>query len=536
MTRPALALRRSLLLAVALAFVVPVAAQSHRLIPLGDPAYATIERMQRRGHLLGLNPTVLPYDEAAVGEALARLVPSDLSPQEARWADRIRRRLRPTPERPPLRGQQAAATLEVGGGVRAINNGRLDPARPTGATDATVSAGSVRFFPLAVFQGSLDAGPLVAQLGARLDTFYPDDPDGLNVSNVSVFLRNEESHVGAVGRIGEVRLGVVARQWGIPSGTGVFLSANPQPYDALTLRIGGERLAVRSIAAQLDAATLNFVDQTVSFTGRAGDRSREPQIQRYLAGHRIDWRPAPWITIAGVETMLYSGNGASLSLPALLPTSVLSFLNDGAPRNTENNGIVGGLLWVQRCNVTVTGQLAFDDFDLFNGREPASIALTGQAVVAGLADRVDAGVDLTVVTARAYKSSLLEQSYVYALRNIGAPFSDTIDLRLFADASIDDLLPGLSIGPELRAVWQGEGSAVTPNPGNDAPAILLGDAQRTLRAGIRADLSMPFYFVRGSLGVNRVTNEGNVLGAASTRVVGVVEAGARIRLARGLTL
>ncbi len=537
MPRPAPALRRSvLLLAAAGAFALPAAAQSHRLLPLGDPSYATIERLQRRGHLLDLNPTVLPYDEAAVGEALARLVPVDLSPLETRWADRLRRRLRPTPQRPALRGQQAAATLEVGGGVRATNNGRLDPARPTGSTEATVAVGDGRLFPLAVFQGSLDAGPLVAQLGARLDTFYPDDPDGLNVGNVSVFLRNEESHVGAVGRIGEVRLGAVARQWGVPSGTGVFLSANPQPFDALTLRIGGERLAVRSIAAQLDAATLNFVDQTVSFTGRAGDRSREPQIQRYLAGHRIDWRPKPWITVAGIETMLYSGNGASLSLPALLPTSVLSFLNDGGPRNTENNGVVGGLLWVQRGPVTVTGQIAFDDFDLFNGREPASVALTGQAVVAGLADRVDAGVDLTLVTARAYSSGLLEQTYVYALRNIGAPFSDTIDLRVFADASMDDLLPGLTVGPELRAVWQGAGGTGAPFPANDAPAILVGDAQRTLRAGVRADLSMPWYFVRGSLGVNRVTNERNVLGSDSTRLVGIVEAGARIRLVSSLSL
>ena len=512
------------------------AAQSHRLLPLGDPAYAMIERMQRRSHLLGLNPTVLPYDEAVLAEALARLVPADLSPQEARWADRLRRRLGPTPERPALRGQQAAATLEIGGGVRAVNNGRLDPARPTGDTDATVSIGDVRVFPLAVFQGSLDAGPLVAQLGARLDTFYPDDPDGLNVGNVSVFLRNEESHVGAVGRLGEVRLGAFGRQWGVPSGTGVFLSDNPQPFDALSLRIGGERLAVRSIAAQLDAATLNVVDQTVTFTGRAGDRSREPQLQRFLAGHRIDWRPAPGITIAGIETMLYSGNGASLSLPALLPTAVLSFLNDGAPRNTENNGMVGGLLWVQHRNVTVTGQLAFDDFDLFNGQEPASIALTGQAVVAGLADRVDAGVDLTVVTARAYGSLLREQIYTYALRGIGAPESDLVDVRLFADTALDGVLPGLTVGPELRAVWQGEGGYRRLYPPNTAPTILIGDAQRTLRAGIRADLSMPWYFVRGNLGVNQIQNDGFVRGARRTRLVGIVEAGARIRLASGLSL
>ncbi|HEX8298222.1 MAG TPA: hypothetical protein VF594_03605, partial [Rubricoccaceae bacterium] len=494
------ALRRGLAaLAVLATLAAPAAAQSHRLLPLGDPAYPTIERLQRRGHLLGLNPTVLPYDESAVAEALDRLVPADLSPTEARWANRLRRRLRPTPE--SRRG--SVATFETGGGVRATNTDRLDPARPVEATDATVALGDVNVFPNAVVQASLGAGPLVAQLGVRLDTFYPDDPDGLNVGNVSVFLRNEESHVGAVSRWGEARLGVYARQWGVPSGTGVFVSANPQPYDALSVRLGGERLAVRSFVAELDAATLDG-----RFTGRTGDRSRDPSLRRYLSGHRIDWRPAPWMVVSGMETMLTSGANASLSLPALLPTAVLSFLNDGAPRNSENNGIVGGLLWVQRGRTTVTGQLAFDDFDLFNDLEPPSIALTGQAVVSGLGDAVDVGVDLTVVTARAYRSALAEQVYTYALRSIGAPASDLVDVRLFADASLESVLPGLTVGPEARFVQQGEGSFVTPYPSNDSPTLGIGDAQRTLRLGIRADLTHPWWFVRGSLGVNRTKNDG----------------------------
>ena len=532
----ALALRRGLatrgLASLAfLALIAPAAgAQSHRLLPLGDPAYPTIERLQRRGHLLGLNPTVLPYDEAAVAEALARLVPADLSPVEARWADRLRRRLRPTPAGPAAR-RGSVATLEAGGGARATNTDRLDPARTVEASDATLAAGAVNVFPYAVVQASIDAGPLVAQLGVRLDTFYPDDPDGLNVGNVSVFLRNEESHVGAVARWGEVRLGVFGRQWGVPSGTGVMVSANPQPYDALSVRIGGERLAVRSFAAELDAATFDG-----RFTGRAGDRSRDPALRRYFAGHRIDWRPAPWLVVAGMETMLTSGNGTSLSLPALLPTAVLSFLNDGAPRNNENNGIVGGLFWVQRGRTTVTGQLAFDDFDLFNSLEPPSIAVTGQAVVAGIGDAVDVGVDLTVVTARAYRSALPEQVYTYALRSLGAPAADLVDVRLFADASLESVLPGLTVGPEARFVQQGEGSFVTPYPANAAPTLGIGDAQRTLRLGLRADLTHPWWFVRGSVGVNRTRNEGFVRGADRTRVVGLVEAGARIRLAAPVPL
>ena len=515
----------------------PAAAQSRRLLPLGDPAYTLAERLQRRGHLLGLNPTALPYDEAAVSDALARLVPADLSPVEARWADRLRRRLRPTPESPTGGAPESVVVLEAGGGTRATNNERLDPARWTDAASPTVAAGPLNLYPFAALQASVDAGPLVAQLGARLDTFYPDDPDGLNVGNVSVFLRNEEAHAGVVARFGEVRLGTFARQWGVASGQGVLVSANPQPYDALSLRIGGERVAVRSLAAELDAA-----DADGRFTGRTGDRSRDGSLRRFLAAHRIDWRPAPWLVVSGMETMVYSASNASLSLPALLPTAVLSFLNDGAPRNNENNGLVGGLFWLQRGRVTATGQIAFDDFDLFDDAEPPSVAVTGQAVVAGLADAVDVGLDLTLVTARTYNSILPEQTYVYALRGLGTPTTDVLDARLFAEVAVEAfwpdarLLRGLTVGPEVRLVVQGEGSFREPALPNTAPALFVGDAERTLRVALRADLTQPWGFVRGSLGPNVTRNDGFVRGASRTRVVGFVEAGVRVRFAAAVPL
>ena len=502
---------------------VPAAAQSHRLLPLGDPAYTLVERLQRRGHLLGLNPTALPYDEAAVAEALDHL--GVLSPTEARWADRLRRRLRPTP------AGESVVTLETGAGVRATNNERFDPARWTDAADPNVTLGPVNVYPNAVFQASVDAGPLVAQLGVRLDTFYPDDPDGLNVGNVSVFLRNEKAHVGAVGRVGEIRLGATGRKWGVASGDAVMVSDNPQPYDAISVRIGGERASVRSFVAELDAATPD-----ARFTGRTGDASREGSLRRYLAAHRFDWRPRPWIVISGIETMLYSGSNASLSVPALLPTAVLSFLNDGAPRNNENNSMVGGLLWIQRGRTTITGQVSFDDFDIFHRAEPTSLALTGQAVVSGIADAVDVGVGLTVVTARAYGSQFPEQAYVYALRSLGAPASDLIDARVFADATLESVLPGLTISPEARLVFKGEGSFLAPYPDNGPPTILIGDAERTLRLGLKADLTQPFWFVRADLGVNLTRNDAFVRGRDRTRLVGLVEAGARIRLATPVSL
>jgi hypothetical protein len=177
-----------------------------------------------------------------------------------------------------------------------------------------------------------------------------------------------------------------------------------------------------------------------------------------------------------------------------------------------------------------------DDFDLFNSLEPPSVAVTGQAVVAGLADAVDVGVGVTAVTARAYNTGLREQTYVYALRGIGAPSSDYLDARLFAEASLESVLPGLTVSPEVRVLVQGETSFREPILPNDAPLIFVGDAERTVRLGVRADLTQPWWFVRADVGVNLTRNDGFVRGRDRTRLVGLVEAGARVRLAAPVSL
>jgi hypothetical protein len=517
---------RLALLALALLAPLAGAAQDHRLLPADDPAYRWVERLQRRGHLLGLNPTVAPYTEGEVRDALGRL--GRLSPAEKRWARRLRQRLRPHVEA----GRRAAFVAEVAGGAVASTNDRLDVLRYVEGGSPVVGTDAVGVYPAATLGAALEAGPLVAQLGARFDTYYEDDPDGLDVANKSVFLRNEGSYVGAVGRYGEVRLGRVARRWAGPAEDALFVSDTPRPYDALAVRVGGGQIAVRSFLAELDAADLDG-----RFTGRTGDRSREPSLRRYLAAHRIDWRPSRKVVVTGLESMMISGNGASAPLAALLPTAVYSFLNDGPPKNNEHNGLLGGHLWFQVGRTTVSGQVLFDDFDLFFGAEPASAAISGSVVQAGVADWADAGFALTAVTARTYNTGLPEQGYVYALRGIGLPFSDYVHARAFADLYLDGLVPGLSVRPEGHALWQGEADFREPFPDNAVPLILVGDAERVLRAGAVLHLQpSPWWFARADLGVNWSENDGFERGADAVRFVGIVEAGARVRLGASAAL
>jgi acyl dehydratase len=61
--------------------------------------------------------------------------------------------------------------------------------------------------------------------------------------------------------------------------------------------------------------------------------------------------------------------------------------------------------------------------------------------------------------------------------------------------------------------------------------ILVGDAERTVRAGLDLRLQpSPWWFARADLGVNWTRNDGFEPGAEAVRFVGLVEAGARVRL------
>lgn len=517
----------ALLLPLASVVGPPASAQGARLASADDgPLYHIVERLQRRGHLLGLNPTVAPHSHAELDRALAALDTSALVGPERQWAAWLRRAV-------PRPAGGTTLRLEAGAGLHATNNERLDALRWTTVADPTLALGAANLYPNAVLRGSAAQGPFAAQIAVHADVFYRDDPDGLDLVNKTLFLRNQEAYVAAEGRRLAAHLGNPARHWGLPSGEGLFISHNPRPYDGVAVRLGGERLALRSLAAELDAASPDG-----RMDGRPADFPRDALINRHLYAHRLDWRPRPWLVVSLQESMLTSGTGSGVSFGALLPTSVISMLNDTPPVNRANNGIVGGLLWVQRGAVTLSGQFALDDFDLFNRVEPASVAATGHFAVAGLAGgRADLTLDATAVTARAYNALLPEQGFVFARRGIGTAFSDYIHLRAGADLYLDDHLPGLLLRPEVHALWQGEATMHIPYPTNEVPLILVGDTERTLRAAVRAEFSpAPSAWVRADLGVNATANDGWIRDRQVLRFVGLVEAGMRWTFSRPLRL
>lgn len=491
-------------------------AQTNRLLPVGDAAYHTIERLQRRGYLLDLNPTAQPYRFGALARALDKADTADLSPLEQRWVDLLRARLHL--DEPPEDGPSFSVGADLEGGARLTDHQRLDPLR--------AFSDSARAYPYGLLQLWLSAGPIVAESGSRSDLFYNDDPLRLDAA-LRLGMRSEHTYVGAYHRYASVYVGRFGQHWGLPGGDGVLISNNPLPYDQLALRLGTKTLSVRALLGELDSVT-----EDGRFTGRAVDTGEDAgSVRRFIAAHRWDWRPSKYLTLTFLESALYSGANSGVSLKYLNPVHPFAWVVDNRPKNDENNGFVGGLLWAQRGGWTLHGQLVMDDLDIINlGKEPASFALTGNLVRA--AGGVDIGAALTMVATRTYNTDQPPGKYMYLLGGLGAPFSDYIQASVFADLYLDAWLPGLQLTPRLDVLAQGELDFRADFAPSD-PAfgtILEGVVERTVRPSVQVVYqSSPWWWVRLDGGLNFTENKDHIDGTSDTRFAGLLAFGFRLR-------
>ncbi len=143
-----------LVLLLLLSLAVEAQAQQNRLLPTDDWAYGAITRLQRRGHLLELNPTSSPYRHGDVLAALAKIDRTRLRRTEQHWVDLLERAFKPVEKQQ----DEVALGYMVQVGARTINSDRLDVVRPLGDT--------LNFFWYGTaLQVYADAGPFVAEIG-----------------------------------------------------------------------------------------------------------------------------------------------------------------------------------------------------------------------------------------------------------------------------------------------------------------------------------------------------------------------------------
>ncbi|NBC17076.1 MAG: hypothetical protein GVY18_07145 [Bacteroidetes bacterium] len=494
--------------------------QDHRFLPVEHVAYEHIERLQRRGHLLTLNPTALPYRYGAVRAALADLDRETLSPTEARWAALLEAMLGA-----PLAAEGARIGADLEAGVRATDSERLNPLRPLGDT--------LHAYPYGDLELWAETGPVVVAIGSRHDLYYDRDPDSFDTA-LRILARSEDSYASVNGRWASLTLGRLGRHWSVPSEAATVVSDNPRSYDQLSLRLGGDRLSVSGLLGELDSIT-----EDGRYTGRAEDFFEDQgSRRRFLAAHRWDWRPSPHLSFAILESALYSASNAGVSLKFLNPLHPLIAVVDNTPKNDENNGFVGGLVWAQRGRWTLHGQLLFDDLDVLNlGAEPTSFALTSSLTYA--AATMDVGARLTMVASRTYNTGQPEGKYIYLLRGLATQYSDYVQASAFADLYLDRLALGLRLTPRVDVLLQGEQDlrGTFPPKNTDVGTILDGTIERTLRPALRLFWQRsPRWWVRADVGANLVDNVANVDGATDTRVSGLLAIGLRLSTRRAYDL
>ncbi len=457
---------------------------SHRLAPVDHWAYEYIRRLQARGHLTGLHPTALPYAEGEIASALQTLRIDELPNPARRWAERLREEYgapAKSPAEPPAeRGPQAGVYIRPG--LRAATTRRLDPLRPAPDSDIPTRIGDLYAYPQAAVRVFLEHGPVVAQGGVRFDAWYRYDPDALEAAN-RLISRNEEAYLGLRTRYAAVYGGRFAQHWGPYGETALLASRNPVDFDRAYVRIGGGKLALRSIVGELDSSTGDG-----RFTGTAGaDSVQSGSVRRYLSAHRLDWRPSRHAAITLMESTIWSGPAAGLSLKFFNPLALHALAVDGRPKNDENNGVLAAMLWAQYKAWTFQGQWLLDDADLLNeSDEPSSIALSGSLSYAGFA-RAELGTAWTAVAARTYNAHQPEGRYTHLLRGLGAPHNDYIHGAAYATFYAAGKNFDLSVSPRLDVLFQGEADIHAPYPSaaDGAAFILDGVAERVARPGLR---------------------------------------------------
>ncbi len=508
-----------LLVAGLTTFVQEALAQGSRIVVVEDGSYTYVERLQRRGLMLDLNPTDFPYRHVEIARSLGSVDPDDLSELERVWYDALAERFLSTDE--------GGSSSDVGGSftglVRASDSERLDGLRPLGDDPRVYQAGVIALYG--------EFGRWVAQLGLRHDWYYHKDPDALDTAN-RLFIRSEDAYAGYHGRIVSAFVGRYHQHWAPLADDALIISSNPRSFDAIDLRIGSPTISVRTVLGELDSITGDG-----RYTGAAGaDSVVSGSERRLLVAHRFDWRPSRHFQLTALESTLFSGPGTSLSPRLLNPMHAWGFESDNRPKNDENNGLLGGLVWMNFGRLTVHGQILIDDVDLQGvSGEPWSYALSGSIVYGGVTPRADAGLRLTVVAARTYNADQIEGQYIYVNRGIATQWSDYVHGRLFADIYVDDLVRGLMVGPRLELLSQGEEDMRSAFPPDEVAGILVGTVERTYRGALALHYQPSrYWWVAADLGVNHVRNLDHIEGATDTRLSGVISVGARISFTQAI--
>ena len=465
-----------------------VFAQS-RLIPTDHWSYEYVNRLRSRGYLENLNPLVQPYRAGEVVVGLAELDPDTLAEPVAGWVRILREEY--------VREEGGASWgLEISAGARASTSARLDPLRPTGGKDA---------WPWYSLGGWATTGPVTAEVRLHGDNYLNQDPDGLDPGQRRGG-RSDHAYVAADFPVGSIFLGRIDRNWSVGGTRGLLVSDVTTSYPQLGFELRAGRFSLRSFTGELE--TLGG-------------------LKRYVAAHRIDYSTEK-LTLSFGESILYA-NTSGMQLRWLNPLEFLFFDHDNQPNDATQNLMLNVQAWYRAGRFVLNGEFLLDDIDVAPGdrvAEPPVYAFKLGIVASAVAPWLDLGFEYEQVSAWAYRTPNVIDSYSFLDRGLGENFSDYDRLTLRAD--LHPPLFGLRLTPILQVQRQGEGNFRDSIIGGYAgePAIFLGQKETTYRVGLRARYQpIRHFWIAFDMGENWVRGKDHVAGTNVSEFEALVEVG-----------
>jgi len=382
-----------------------------RYFPLDHPVYDYLDRLQERGRLAGLNPSLRPYTRLEVLEAVEGQKPVGLRQVERDWLERIRKECEfeinagahPDSARVPV-----ITRLEAGG--------RLASVRP-GRSRSFAGAGFGGKFSHLVFDVRFLRAPHLMQLE---DTTAHRDPDvqapleeGL-IRPMEGYLKGD-FHLFDGAFSTELFVGRIARNWSPGLSHSLILGSDANSFDQLALCLRSPHLVFSHLVAQLDGMSYRNDPDGVFVRAR-----------RFFTAHRLDIRVRDRLRFAITETTVYGGpdRGFDLALANPLTSYRLVAIQNG--RDHANNTFISlDGFYNHNERLTLFGQFLFDDLlreQKVQDRWALELGLNFRDIP-GLGPST-AGVRATFVSSFAYNTFHPYERYLLNGRPLGAPLGN----------------------------------------------------------------------------------------------------------------
>jgi len=400
-----------------------------RYFPLDHPVYDYLDRLQERGRLSRLNPSLRPYTRLEVLEALEGQSPDGLKQVERDWLERIRAECEfeiNAASGPDSARIEVITRLEAGGKLANIRPGR---------SRSSVGAGFGGRFGHLVFDSRFLRAPHLMQLD---DTTAHRDPDvqapleeGL-IRPMEGYLKGDFTLFGGAFST-EFFLGRMARNWSPGLNHSLILGSDAKSFDHLALRLRSRHLTFSHLIAALDGMSC-----------RNSPDGSFVRARRFFTAHRLDIRLRDRLRFGITETTVYGGENRGFDLALANPFTSYRLAAIQNKQDHANNTFISlDGFYNHKERLTLFAQFLFDDLlrdEKIQNRWALDLGLNLRDIP-GLGAST-AGVRATFVSSFAYNTFQPYERYLLNGRPLGAPLGNDYwkvygFLRLFFNTGLD---------------------------------------------------------------------------------------------------